>query len=168
MRWVSAVYGREPPTVISCPGTWTFIPHRPVGKHYSQICRKWGLTAHTRNQVHGYKHSTQRRQLRKNVIDLIVRVSHFDGNLGQVVRVWARENFFVVIQVLGHRNQMVLWQINIKFSSPGTITIPVYRTDIVPLPIIVRIQQLRDARRNSRYRTWEPLSSSRYISWQAL
>jgi len=31
---------RKSPTVISCPGTWTFIPHRPVGKHNSRICQR--------------------------------------------------------------------------------------------------------------------------------
>lgn len=62
----------------------------------------------TCNQVHGDKHGTQRGQLREHVVDLVVRVSHLDGDLGEIVGVRPRKDLLVVVQILGHRDQMVL------------------------------------------------------------
>ena len=45
---------------------------------------------------------------RKHIVDLVVRVGHFDGDLSEVVGVRTRQNLFVVVQVLRHCNQVVL------------------------------------------------------------
>jgi len=65
-------------------------------------------TPETGDQVHRDEHRTQRGQLRQNVVDLVVGICHLDGDLGEVVRMGARKNFLVVVQTLGHRNQVVL------------------------------------------------------------
>lgn len=51
----------------------------------------------TRYQVHRDENRTQCRQLRENIIDLVVSICHFDGNLRQVVGVRPGQDFFVVI-----------------------------------------------------------------------
>lgn len=62
----------------------------------------------TGDQVHGDKHRTQGRQLRKHIVDLVVRIRHLDGNLSKVIGVGSGEDLFVVVQVLGHGDQVVL------------------------------------------------------------
>ncbi len=61
-----------------------------------------------RDEVHRDKHCAQRGQLREHVVDLVVRVRHLDRNLREVVRVRAREDLLVVVQILRHRDEMVL------------------------------------------------------------
>jgi hypothetical protein len=63
----------------------------------------------TCNQVHGNEDSAKSRQLRKHIVDLIVCIRHFNGNLRQVVGVRARKDFFIMVEVLGHSNKMVLY-----------------------------------------------------------
>jgi len=65
-------------------------------------------TPETGDQVHGDEHRTQRGQLRQNVVDLIVRVRHLNRDLGEVVGVRAGENLLIVVQTLGHCDQVVL------------------------------------------------------------
>ena len=62
----------------------------------------------TRDEVHRDEHRAQRGQLREHVVDLVVRVRHLDRDLREVVRVRAREDLLVVVQVLRHRDEMVL------------------------------------------------------------
>lgn len=62
----------------------------------------------TCDQVHRYEHRTEGSQFREDVVDLIVGVRHLDRDLGEVVRVGAGEDFFIVVQVLGHRDQVIL------------------------------------------------------------
>jgi hypothetical protein len=63
---------------------------------------------HTSDKVHRDENRTQCGELREHLVDLVVRVRHLDADLGEVVRVRARQNFLVVVQVLSHRDQMVL------------------------------------------------------------
>ena len=63
---------------------------------------------YTSDKVHWDKDRTQCGELREHLVDLIVRVRHLDADLGEVVRVRARQNFLVVVQVLRHRDQVVL------------------------------------------------------------
>lgn len=65
-------------------------------------------TPETGDQVHGDEYRTKRGQLRQNVVDLVVSVCHLDRDLGKVVGMRARKNLLVVIQTLGHRDQVVL------------------------------------------------------------
>jgi len=65
-------------------------------------------TPETGDQVHGDEHCTQRGQLRQNVVDLVVRVRHLNRDLCEVVGVRARENLLIVVQTLGHRDQVIL------------------------------------------------------------
>lgn len=44
-------------------------------------------TPYTRHQVHRDEDRTQRRQLREDIIDLVVSIRHLDRNLRQVVGV---------------------------------------------------------------------------------
>lgn len=62
----------------------------------------------TRDEVHGNEHRTERGQLREHVVDLVVGVRHLDRDLREVVAVRAREDLLVVVQVLRHRDQVVL------------------------------------------------------------
>jgi hypothetical protein len=62
----------------------------------------------TGDQVHGNQHRSERRELGEHVVDLVVRVRHLNRDLREVVRVRAREDLFVVVQILRHRDQMVL------------------------------------------------------------
>lgn len=62
----------------------------------------------TGDQIHGNKNGTERRQLRQNVVNLVVGIRHLDGNLREVVRVRPGENLLVVIKILRHSYQVVL------------------------------------------------------------
>lgn len=62
----------------------------------------------TGNQVHRDEHRSERGQFREHVVDLVIRVCHFDRDLCEVVGMRTRENFFVVVQVLRHSDQVVL------------------------------------------------------------
>lgn len=62
----------------------------------------------TSDQVHRDEYGTERRELGEDVVDLVVRLRHFDGDLREVVRVRSGEYLLVVIQVLRHGNQVVL------------------------------------------------------------
>ena len=68
---------------------------------------------HTSDQIHRDEYCTEGGEFRKNIIDLVVRVRHFDGNLCEIIGVRAREYLFVVVQVLRHCNQVVLY-VNIR------------------------------------------------------
>ena len=61
-----------------------------------------------RHQIHRNKHSPQRSQLRKHIINLIIRIRHLNRYLRQVVRMRSRQDLLVVIQVLGHGYQVIL------------------------------------------------------------
>lgn len=62
----------------------------------------------TGDQVHGDKYRTQGCQFRMHIVDLVVRIRHLDGDLSKVIGVRPGEDFFVMVQVLGHGDQMVL------------------------------------------------------------
>lgn len=62
----------------------------------------------TGDQVHRDEDCTERGELGEHVVDLVVRVRHLDRDLGEVVRVRSGEDLLVVVQVLGHRDQVVL------------------------------------------------------------
>ena len=68
----------------------------------------------TCDQVHRYEHRTEGSQFREHVIDLIVGVRHLDRDLGEIVGVRAREDCLIMVQVLGHGDQVVLSYINIS------------------------------------------------------
>ena len=65
-------------------------------------------TPETGDQVHGDEYCTQCGQLRQHIVDLIVSVRHLDRDLGEVVGVRTRKNLFIMIQTLGHCDQVVL------------------------------------------------------------
>ena len=65
-------------------------------------------TPETGDQVHRDEYRTQSSQLRQNVVDLVVCVCHFDRNLSQVVGMRARKDLLVMVQALGHCDQVVL------------------------------------------------------------
>lgn len=88
-------------------------------------------TPETRNQVHGNEHRTERGELGEDVVDLVVRVCHLDRYLREVVRVRAGENLLVVVQILGHRDQMVLDVRQVKAllhqsQSQRSVNTPIY------------------------------------------
>jgi hypothetical protein len=65
-------------------------------------------TPETSYQVHRNKNGTKSSEFRQDVVDLVIRICHLDRNLSQIIRMGPRENLFVVVQVLGHGDQMVL------------------------------------------------------------
>ena len=65
-------------------------------------------TPETGDEVHGDKYGTECSKLREHFVDLVIRVRHLDANLREIVRVRARQYLLVVIQVLRHRDQVVL------------------------------------------------------------
>ena len=62
----------------------------------------------TCDQVHRDENGTERGELREHIVNLVVRVGHLDRDLCEIVAVRSRQDLFVVVQVLGHGNQMVL------------------------------------------------------------
>jgi len=84
-RWKNA----KTRTSTSWPGTWTFIPHRPVCLFVGRIQFEWtGWEKKlTSDQIHWNQHCTQRCQLGKDIVNLVVRVRHLDGDLREVVGV---------------------------------------------------------------------------------
>ena len=71
----------------------------------------------TGNQVHRDQHRSECGQFGEHVVDLIVCICHFDRDLCEVVGMRARENLFIVVQVLGHGDQVVL--LNVDRISTG-------------------------------------------------
>lgn len=55
-----------------------------------------------------HQNSTQRSQLGQYIVDLIIRIRHFDTDLREVIRVGSTENLFVMIQILSHGDEMIL------------------------------------------------------------
>jgi hypothetical protein len=64
--------------------------------------------AHTGDQIHWNKNSTQSGKAREDVIDLIIGISHFDTDLCEVVGMRTGQQFLVVIERLRHGDKMVL------------------------------------------------------------
>ena len=62
----------------------------------------------TSDQVHGDEYRTKGGQLRQNVVDLVISVRHLDRDLGEIVGMRAGKDLLVVVQTLGHRDQVVL------------------------------------------------------------
>ena len=62
----------------------------------------------TRDKVHWDKNRTKRSELGENIVDLIIGIRHFDRDLSEIIAMRARQNLLVMIQILRHRNQMVL------------------------------------------------------------
>ena len=126
---------------MSCPGTRIFIPHRPTGPRVNKKKKKTEGEEKeekdgTCDQVHRYEHCTERGQLGEDVVDLVVGVCHLDRDLGEVVGVRAGEDFFIVVQVLGHRDQVVLVMCRVcarsKNKHAGLDGLPGCQTDRDP------------------------------------
>ena len=70
------------------PGTKTVIPTLPMVDHITKFTKK--KRELTGNKVHRDQYGTERGQLWEDIIDLVVRVRHFDWDLCEVIRVRAR------------------------------------------------------------------------------
>jgi len=90
------------------PGTCTFIPQIPLDIREPNTVYGETELRYTGDKVHRDENRTQRSELGEHLIDLVVRICHLDTDLGEVIRVRARQDLFVVVQVLGHCNQVVL------------------------------------------------------------
>jgi len=84
------------------------MPQIPLNIRQSKAVYGETELRYTGDKVHRNENRTQRSELGEHLIDLVIRVCHLDTDLGEVIRVRARQNLFVVVQVLGHRNQVVL------------------------------------------------------------
>ena len=62
----------------------------------------------TGDQVHWDENGTERGKLGEDVVNLVVRIRHLDRDLRKVVRVRPGKDLLVVVQVLGHRDQVIL------------------------------------------------------------
>lgn len=111
------------PSVMSCPGTCTFIPQRPVTKFIGLYCQlpmptsnpsAWMNRSNTQkkreeDEYHNsHQHRTQSSQFRQDIVNLVIRIRHLDRDLSEVVGMRTRQDLFVVIQVLRHGDQVVL------------------------------------------------------------
>ena len=150
-------------TPISCPGTCTFMPQRPRCHVSSDTHTKIRVTC---DQVHRYEHCTERSQLGQHVVDLIIRVRHLDRDLREVIRVRPRQNLFIVVQILRHRDQVVL----VDFQRVARVSIrkgPYL--DIRKIEALYQKEEKKSAplatqgRKDGQYPTWVPPSSSRCI-----
>jgi hypothetical protein len=114
--WTGTKYtGRSVSYISRERHTYTFfdILTRDVYVHTpetsNQIHRTWILVTVLRTwRLDSHQDSTQCCQLGENIINLIVGVRHLDRDLGEVIRVGSRKNLFVMIQILGHGDQMIL------------------------------------------------------------
>jgi hypothetical protein len=108
--------------------TWYMYVHTPQTGNQVHWAKQPGGSAHMcfGGKADSHQHGTQRSQFpvknddqpsstslpnlysRKHIIDLVVRIRHFDRDLRQVVTVRPRQDLFVVIQILCHGDQMVL------------------------------------------------------------
>ena len=59
------------------------MPQRPVGA--SEQDERMKGVERTGDQIHRNEHGTQSSKLGKHVVDLVVRVRHLDGDLGEIV-----------------------------------------------------------------------------------
>lgn len=81
------------------------MPHRPVIKLRGMriVLSDWISS----NSV-GESDEPERGKLGEHIVDFVVRVRHFDRDLSEVVGVRARENLFVVRQILRRGGDVIL------------------------------------------------------------
>lgn len=68
---------------------------------------------------------------RKHIIDLIIRIRHLNTNLRQVIRMTPAQDLFIMVQILGHRDQMILdvreIESNVRFRGDAPVLVASFR-----------------------------------------